>query len=91
MLTSTKQLRKLNIHPEELELPLPFKEDIQDVYVFRRVVKTLTRYEISPTEPITYATMAAWIKRVGEILGLAYETIPYNLRYNAANELDQSS
>jgi hypothetical protein len=64
---------------------------MKEVYVFRRAVKTLTGYDISPTEPITYNMMAGWIKRIGEILGLAYETIPYNLRYNAANEFDESS
>ncbi|KAJ0358359.1 hypothetical protein COL26b_014499 [Colletotrichum chrysophilum] len=34
--------------------------------------------------------MAAWIKRIGEILGFEYPTIAYNLRYNAANAFDQS-
>ena len=91
MLTSAKQLHKLDIHPGEVELPLPIRDDMKEVYVFRRAVKTLTGYDISPTEPITYNMMAGWIKRVGEILGLAYETIPYNLRYNAANEFDESS
>ncbi|KAK3687910.1 C2H2 finger domain protein [Podospora appendiculata] len=91
MLVSAKQLHHLNIHPGEVELLLPFRADMKDVCVFRRAVKTLTGYEISPTEPIPYGMIAAWIRRIGEILGLAYQTIPYNLRYNAANEFDQSS
>lgn len=34
--------------------------------------------------------IAQWIRRIGEILGLEYPTIPHNLRYNAANEFDRS-
>lgn len=34
--------------------------------------------------------IVGWIKRVGEIMGLQYETIRFSLRYNAANEFDQS-
>lgn len=91
MFVSAKQLYHLNIYLGEVELLLPFRADMKDVCVFRRAVKTLTGYEISPTEPIPYGMIAAWIRRIGEILGLAYQIIPYSLRYNAANEFDQSS
>jgi hypothetical protein len=63
---------------------------LNEAYVFRRAVQTLTGYKMSPDEAISYPMMAAWIRRIGEILGLEYPTIPYNLRYNAANEFDQS-
>ncbi|KAI1314729.1 hypothetical protein F5Y16DRAFT_237375, partial [Xylariaceae sp. FL0255] len=84
-LTLPQHLKTLDIHPGETELSLPLRKDLDQVYIFRRAVETLTGYVISDNEPISYAMMAAWTKRCGELLGLAYETIPYNLRYNAAN------
>ncbi|KAM4058133.1 C2H2 finger domain protein [Hirsutella rhossiliensis] len=53
-------------------------------------MKTFTGYELSQDKPLSYQMIAQWIRRVGEILGLEYPTIPYNLRYNAANEFDRS-
>ncbi|KAH8799040.1 hypothetical protein F5884DRAFT_863685 [Xylogone sp. PMI_703] len=85
-LTSPHQLKTFDIHPGELEMQLPLRQDLRDVYVFRRAVQTLTGLDISDNQPISYAMMAAWIRRIGEILGLEIPTIPYNLRYNAANE-----
>jgi len=89
-LVSPRQLDSLDIHPDELELRIPLRRDLHDVCLFRRAVRTLTGYDMSPTQPITYAMMAAWTKKVGEIMGLEIGTIPYNLRYNAGNEFDQS-
>ncbi|KAF5131527.1 hypothetical protein E5D57_007882 [Metarhizium anisopliae] len=88
--TKDAQLDGLDIHPGERELPLPLRSDLKEVCIFRRAVKTLTGYEMSATKTITHGMIASWIKRVGEIMGLQYETIPYSLRYNAANEFDQS-
>ncbi|KAM4061566.1 hypothetical protein HRG_013220 [Hirsutella rhossiliensis] len=89
-LNSPAQLANLDIHPEERELPLPLKDDLKDTYIFRRAMKTFTGYELSQDKPLSYQMIAQWIRRVGEILGLEYPTIPYNLRYNAANEFDRS-
>lgn len=89
-LTSPQKLDNLDIHPGERELSLPLKQYFDDVLVFRRAVATLTGYELSPDEPISYQMIATWIRRIGEILGFEYPTIPYSLRYNAANEFDQS-
>lgn len=91
MLISATQLHHLNIHPGEVELLLPFRANMKDVCVFRHTVKTLTSYKISPTKPIPYGMIAAWIRRISEILGLAYQIIPYNLYYNIVNKFDQSS
>lgn len=88
-LTSPDQLDKLDIHPGELELPLPLREDLNDTYVFRRVMETVTGYTMS-SEPVSNAMMDYRFKRVGELLGLEYDTIFYSLRYNAANGFEQS-
>lgn len=71
-------------------MQLPLREDLNDVFVFRRAVQTLTGYDMSTDKPISYAMMATWIRRIGEIMGLEIPTIPYNLRYNAANEWTSS-
>ncbi|KAK1840387.1 C2H2 finger domain-containing protein [Colletotrichum chrysophilum] len=89
-LTSPHHLHSLDIHPGERELPLPLREGLNDTFVFRRAVETLTGYQISPDGRISSGMMAAWIKRIGEILGFEYPTIAYSLRYNAANAFDQS-
>ncbi|KAL2278242.1 hypothetical protein FJTKL_14652 [Diaporthe vaccinii] len=89
-LTSPHQIAKFDIQPGELELRLPLREDLDDTFVFRRAIKDFEGYVISTNEPISSGMMAAWIKRVGEILGLEYPTIAYNLRYNAANQFDQN-
>lgn len=85
-LTSPHLLKTLNIHPNETELQLPLRTELDKVFIFRRAVQMLTGYVISDNKPISYGMIAGWTKRCGELLGLAYGTIPYNLRYNAANQ-----
>ncbi|KAI3340357.1 C2H2 finger domain protein [Ustulina deusta] len=75
----------LGILFHEHELPLPLRENLYNVYIFRCAFKTLAGYQLLPYEPITFGMMAAWIKRIGEILGVEYPTIFYSLRYNAGN------
>lgn len=89
-LTSAQHLDNLDIHPGERELPLPLKKEFDDVYIFRRAVESLTGYELSRDKLISSSMMSSWIKRIGEILGFEYTTIPYSLRYNAGNAWDQS-
>jgi Protein of unknown function (DUF3435) len=61
-----------------------------DVPIFRKSIKTGYGYEISPHEPLTYSTLLSLMKVIGLILGLLEPTRPYCLRYNAANEFNQS-
>jgi hypothetical protein len=56
----------------------------------RRAVKNLTGFKMSQYKRISYPMMAQWIKKIGEILGFKYSTIPYSLGYNAANGFDRS-
>lgn len=90
-LTCPEAVSRLDIHPGEWELPLPLKSELNDICIFRRAVKMLIGYEMSPDKPISYSMMREWIKRVGELTGFEVPTIPYNLRYNAANAFDRSS
>ncbi|KAI8170245.1 hypothetical protein K4K49_004655 [Colletotrichum sp. SAR 10_70] len=90
LLTSPHQLDNLDIEPGELEMRLPLKKEVDDVYVFRRAIEIVAGYEISPSERITYAMLGAWIKMIGQILGFEYSTIAHSLRYNAGNEFDEN-
>ncbi|KAM5357705.1 hypothetical protein ACJZ2D_015990 [Fusarium nematophilum] len=90
-LTSPEHLSKLDIHPGELELPLPLKQDMDDVFVFRDTVKTaLGGHMLSANKQITYQMIAGWVKRMGELAGFIIAVILYTLRYNSANEFDNS-
>ncbi|KAF5694668.1 C2H2 finger domain-containing protein [Fusarium globosum] len=91
-LTSPEHLSKLNIHPEEHELPLPLKQSMNDIFVFRRATKTgMNAYVLSANEQITYNMIAGWTKKLGELAGFGVVVILYTLRYNAGNEFDQCS
>jgi hypothetical protein len=90
-LTCSSQLSTLDIRPGNQQLPLDFKPDMLDVFVFRKSVKTGYGYETSPTERLSYANLLSLMKEIGLILGLLDPTRPYCLRYNAANEFNKSS
>ncbi|KAH7357702.1 hypothetical protein B0T11DRAFT_227387, partial [Plectosphaerella cucumerina] len=57
-LVSVSQLDSLDFHPGERELRLPLREDLDDVPLFRRAIKSLTGFKMSLTEPITYSIIA---------------------------------
>ncbi|KAK7398516.1 hypothetical protein QQX98_012109 [Neonectria punicea] len=89
--TTPDSLSKLDIYFDEYELPIPLKKSMFDTYVFRDTIKTaLDGYVISENKNITYAMMAKWTRVIGEIVGFIITVILYTLRYNAANEFDQS-
>ncbi|KAH7215415.1 hypothetical protein DER44DRAFT_687978 [Fusarium oxysporum] len=91
-LTSPEHLSKLDIHPDEHELPLPLKQSMNDIFVFRRATKTgMNAYVLSANEQITYNMISGWTKKLGELAGFGVVVILYTLRYNAGNEFDQCS
>jgi hypothetical protein len=89
-LRSASQLSGLDIRPGRQQLELLFKPSMLDVPIFRKSVKTGYGYKISPREPLTYPTLLSLMRVIGLILGLLQPTRPYCLRYNAANEFNQS-
>ncbi|KAI8954520.1 C2H2 finger domain protein [Xylaria longipes] len=82
-------LNKLRIHPSGNEFPLYLRPELDNVFIFRRAAKSMTGYTISDA-PIGYDMMSKWIKRIGVLLGFEHNTISYNLRYMAGNNLDQN-
>lgn len=89
-LKSPTQLSTLDIRPGLQQLKLLFKPSMLDIPIFRQSVKTLYGYEISPDQRLTYATLLSEMKAIGLIHGFLQPTRPYCLRYNAANEFNQS-
>ncbi|KAI0465727.1 hypothetical protein F4859DRAFT_507826 [Xylaria cf. heliscus] len=69
--TSPAILNKLRIHPSRNEFPLHLRSNLNNIFIFRRAVKSITR-------------------RIGVLLGFEHNTISYNLRYMAGNNLDQN-
>ncbi|KAH6975811.1 hypothetical protein EDB80DRAFT_829443 [Ilyonectria destructans] len=90
-LTTPELLSKLDIHPDEYELPLPLKESMDETFVFRQATKTaFNGYEISANKRMTYSMISGWTKRIGMLAGFGRTVILYTLRYTTANALDQS-
>ncbi|KAF5535363.1 C2H2 finger domain-containing protein [Fusarium mexicanum] len=90
-LTSPEHLSKLDIHPQEDHLPLPLKQSMDDVFVFRDTVKTgLGGFVLSENKRITYSMIAGWTKDMGVLARFIFTVILYTLRYNAGNEFDSS-
>lgn len=89
-LKSATRLSEPDIRPGYQQLELLFKPSMLDVPIFSKSVKTGYGYEISPYEPLTYATLLSLMKNISLILGLLQPTRPYCLRYNAGNEFNQS-
>ncbi|KID93994.1 C2H2 finger domain protein, partial [Metarhizium majus ARSEF 297] len=91
-LTSPEHLSKLDIHPDEHELPLPLKQSMNNIFVFRSATKTgMNAYVLSTNEQITYNMISGWTKKLGELAGFGVVVILYTLRYNAGSEFDQCS
>ena len=89
-LTSPEQLAKLYVEPGRNELPLPLRSDMDNIPVFRKAVKTLHGWEISPNLQLPYSTVAPWMKKLGAITGFRQISRPYTLRYAAGKAFDDN-
>uniref|UniRef100_A0A4E9EQ78 Uncharacterized protein n=1 Tax=Gibberella zeae TaxID=5518 RepID=A0A4E9EQ78_GIBZA len=90
-LTSPEHLSKLDIHPDEDELPLPLKKCMDETFVFRDTNKTAVKgFILSSNKQITYGMISKWTKDIGVFAGFMFTVILYTLRYNSANEFDNS-
>ena len=87
-LTSPEGLDRLDIRPGYNELRLDFRDELADVHVFRRAIKTLHGWRISDTEPLPYASLYSGLKTLGAITGMRQIVQPYTLRYGAGKAFD---
>jgi hypothetical protein len=89
-LTSSEELSRLTIPPGRNDLPLRLNRTLDNVPVFRKAVRTLHGWEISPNEPLPYSTLLPWIRTLGEVTGFSQVTRPYSLRYAGGKAFNEN-
>lgn len=89
-LTSQEELSRLCIPPSRNELPLRLDKELDDIPVFRKAVRTLDGWAVSPDEPLPYSTLLPWIRMLGQITGFAQVTRPYSLRYGGGKAFNEN-
>lgn len=50
-------------------LPIPWKEEMKDVPIFRRMRRSASGIDVHPTLPMTYRTGNNALQRLGEVAG----------------------
>jgi hypothetical protein len=88
-LKSAEKIGGLDIRPGYEQLPLHLKPEKANIPVFRKSIKTLYGWEISPDQ-LPYSALLAWMKKLGVLTGFPQITRPYGLRYGAGNAFNQS-
>jgi hypothetical protein len=89
-LVSAEELSRLTIPPGRNELSLRLNRSLDNIPVFRKAVRTLHGWDISPDEPLPYPTLLPWIRTLGEIMGFAQVTRPYSLRYAGGKAFNEN-
>ncbi|KAK2740142.1 hypothetical protein FQN57_006257 [Myotisia sp. PD_48] len=90
VLTSADQLLHLAIPAGTYQLELRLDPALNDIPVLRKSELKFDRIKVSDTEPLTYAILNAWIKRIGELAKFRSRLRAYSLRYGAGKALDNS-
>lgn len=81
-------LSNLRIKEGENELPIYLKPELSEDFVFRRVEKTISGYQMSRS-PIGTPAMCKTVSTIGMLAGFEHPTIAYSLRYMAGNNMDK--
>jgi hypothetical protein len=89
-LTSPEQLGRLEVEPGRNQLPLPLRSDLGNIPVFRKAIRTLHGWGVSPNLQLPYSTVAPWMKKLGAITGFRQIARPYTLRYAAGKAFDDN-
>lgn len=89
-LTSPEELSRLYISPGRNELPLRLSQELDNIPVFRKAVRTPSGWVISNDEPLPYSTLLPWIRALGQITGFAQVTRPYSLRYAGGKAFNEN-
>ncbi|KAF2415628.1 hypothetical protein EJ08DRAFT_673832 [Tothia fuscella] len=89
-LTSPEKLSDLYIEPGKNQLRLLLKPKLDDVPIFRRAVKTLHGWKISPNLPLSYSMLYPAMKKIGAIRGFPQITRLYALRYGAGKAFNDN-
>jgi hypothetical protein len=70
-LTSLEELSRLMIPPGCNELLPRLNRVLDNTPVFRKAVRTLYGWDISPNKSLPYSTLLLWIWTLGEVTGFA--------------------
>ena len=89
-LTSPEDLSRLDIPRDHQQLRLNIKQELDDVPLFRKVIRTPQGYKVSPTDRLAYSTLLPWIRSLGQITGFAQVTRPYSLRYGGGKAFNDN-
>lgn len=89
-LTSPEDLSRLDIPRDHQQLRLNIKQELDNVPLFRKVLRTSQGYKVSPTERLAYSTLLPWIRSLGQITGFAQVTRPYSLRYGGGKAFNDN-
>ncbi|PVH92773.1 C2H2 finger domain protein [Periconia macrospinosa] len=89
-LTSPEELSRLQIPSGRNELPLRLNRKLDDIPVFRKAVRSVDGWVISPSEPLPYSTLLPWIKALGQITSFKQVTRPYSLRYAGGKAFNEN-
>ncbi|XTI95154.1 C2H2 finger domain protein [Cenococcum geophilum] len=76
---------------ERNKLPLPLRLDLDNIPVFRRLIKTPYGHKVLLDQPLLYLTLLPWIKDLGVITGFWQVTRLYSLRYGAGKAFNENS
>lgn len=89
-LTSPEELSRLQIPLGRNELPLRLNKKLDDIPVFRKAVRSVNGWDISPSEPLPYSTLLPWIKTLGQVTAFGQVTRPYSLRYAGGKAFNEN-
>jgi hypothetical protein len=82
-------LYSLKIPTGQGQLLVPWKEDMKDVYLFRKLLRTPLSVELSD-EHLSYDFFRIQLRKVGELTGFAFPVGAYCFRRDNGEALDNS-
>ncbi|KAJ9644078.1 hypothetical protein H2199_003946 [Coniosporium tulheliwenetii] len=89
-LTSPEQLYSLNVLPGQNQQPLPWREEMEDVPLFRKSERTAHGIELS-SDTLPYSTLRPRMRALGEVTGIELPVGAYCFRRGNGEALDNSS
>jgi Protein of unknown function (DUF3435) len=85
-----ESLYSLKVPPGQGELRMPWKDEMEDVYVFRKSVRTEFGVELSDAQ-LPYNILRTRLLKVGELTNFAFPVGAYCFRRGNGEALDSSS
>lgn len=88
---SAENIYTLKLRPDQNELPLKWKEPVENMPIFRRPIRTVHGMRTSPDSATAADTMRTRLKNSGAITGINVTVLPYSGRRGFGEALDNSS